>query len=319
MALEAQRLGEPFEVIVVDDRSLDETAEIVGRHAPLVTLIRNEEGQGPGAARNRAVAAAHAPVLAFTDADCFPDPDWLARGLEALADAALVQGRVVPDPRVPRTPFDRSLSVEGDGGFYQTANLFVRRGVFEEVGGFWDWALADPLRRRWSADRRRARATRTPIGEDTRFAWEARRRGHRSTFAPEALVHHAVVPGSLRDALADRWHWTRDMPGLVRHVPELRRALMCHRLFFADWTAQFDLAVVAGLAAVLDRRRAWLLLTLPYARRVAREASLYRASGGSRGRRLGHAAVYAAGAPLVDAVTLAGLLRGSAEWRSLVL
>jgi glycosyltransferase involved in cell wall biosynthesis len=318
-ALAAQRLEAPYEVIVVDDRSLDDTAAIAEGHAPLVTVIRHEQGQGPGAARNRAVAAARAPVLAFTDADCFPDPDWLNRGLEALAGADLVQGRVVPDPLVARTPFDRSLSVEGDGGFYQTANLFVRRAVFEEVGGFWDWALADPLRRRWSVDHRRARAMRTPIGEDTQFAWEARRRGARSAYAPDALVHHVVVPGRLRDALADRWHWTRDMPGLVRQVPELRSAVLYGRVFFADWTAQFDLAMTAAVATILTRRRAWLLLTVPYARRVAREASLYRTSGGSATRRLGHAAVYAAAAPAVDAVTLAGLVRGSVEWRSPVL
>src|SRR5206468_2861624 len=99
------------------------------------------------------------------DADCFPTPTWLARGLEGLAGADVVQGRVEPDPTTPRTPFDRSLIVDRDGGFYQTANLFVRREMFDAVGGFKDWVLEERPDRRWSPDRRRGRAARTPIGE----------------------------------------------------------------------------------------------------------------------------------------------------------
>jgi glycosyltransferase involved in cell wall biosynthesis len=318
-ALAAQDLREPFEVIVVDDGSRDETPAIAGRFAPLVTLIRSERSEGPGAARNRGVAASRGPVLAFTDADCFPTRGWLARGLERLGEAELVQGRVTPDPDTPRTPFDRTLAVDGDGGFYQTANLFVRRETFAAAGGFRDWALEQPDRRRWSADRRRSRATRTPIGEDTLFAWSAVRAGARSAFAPEALVHHAVVPGGVVDAIADRWHWTRDMPGLARLVPELRETTFYRRWFFGEWSAQADLALVGALLAMLTRRKLWLLAGVPYLDRVRRETAIYRDGRDSRASVLRRAAAHAAGAPAVDAATLAGFLAGSAEWRSLVL
>jgi glycosyltransferase involved in cell wall biosynthesis len=317
-AVVAQELAEPFEVIVVDDGSRDQTAAIAGLFAPQVTLVRSES-EGPGTARNRGVVAARAPVLAFTDADCFPARLWLARGMEAIARVELVQGRVAPDPEMPRTPFDRTLMVEGDGGFYQTANLFVRRETFEAVGGFRDWALERPRRRRWSVDRRRSRATRTPIGEDTLFAWSARRIGARSGFAPEALVHHAVVPGGVIDAIADRWHWTRDMPGLARLVPELRESTFYRHWFFDDWTAEFDLAVAGALAAVLMRRKLWVLAGVPYLDRVRRETAMYRDGRDSRLSGIRRAAAHAAGAPAVDAATLAGLLTGSVAWRSLVL
>ena len=45
--------------------------------------------------------------------------------------------------------------------------------------------------------------------------------------------------------MADRWHWSRDMAALAQLVPELREGTFYRRWFFADWTAQFDLAVVA--------------------------------------------------------------------------
>lgn len=318
-ALSRQTLDEPFEVIVVDDGSRDATAEIAAAHAPLVRVLRNERGGGPGNARNQAVQAARSSVLAFTDADCFPLPEWLAEGMRALQGADIVQGRVSRDPGVLRTPFDRSLEVDGDGGFYQTANLFVRRQLFEAVGGFRDWSLESPERRQWSVDHRRGRATRTPIGEDTLFAWTSRRHGARSAFAPAALVHHAVFPGGVRDAIADRWHWTRDMPGLVQLVPELRDGVLYRRWFFADWSAQFDLAVAGLLLAAAARRRLPLLATLPYVRRVWREGASFEGGGAARPTRWRRRAGFLLGAPMVDAATLAGFLLGSREWRTVVL
>src|SRR5437588_8151405 len=145
-ALDKQDVSVPYEVVVVDDGSQDDTAAIAGRHSPRVTLVRNERSLGPGGARNRGVERSRGAVLAFTDADCYPTRAWLSKGLEAMENFDLVQGRVDPDPQVPRTPFDRSLAVHGDAGFYQTANLFVRREVFTMIGGFRDWALEEPQR-----------------------------------------------------------------------------------------------------------------------------------------------------------------------------
>jgi glycosyltransferase involved in cell wall biosynthesis len=308
-ALAAQELDEAFELIVVDDGSRDETPEIASRHAGLVQVIRREKSRGPGPARNCGAAIARAPILAFTDADCVPVPQWLARGLEALAGADLVQGRVVPDPSARRTPFDRSLAVSREGGFYQTANLFVRRETFEAVGGFTDWSIE--LRpHRLSPGLWRRNATRVTIGEDALFAWTARRLGARSAYAPEALVHHEVRPMALSAAVADRWRWSREMPGLAKLVPELRRSTFYRGVFFNHVSARFDLAL-AGLAmAAASRRMAWSLTAVPYGRHLVRAARQWEG---------GEALTYLLGAPLVDAVTLVGLLTGSVTWRSLTL
>ena len=309
-SLRAQELEQPFEVIVVDDGSRDDTAAIAAEHRRFVTLIRNPRSEGPGAARNRGARTARAPVLAFTDADCFPTPGWLARGLEALTRADIVQGAVLPDPAAVRTPFDRTLLVERDDGFYQTANLLVRRDLFDAVGGFRDWALEKARPRHFTADRRRRRAARTPIGEDVLFAWSARRLGAQSVFAPDALVHHEVVPGHLGDEVADRWHWTRDMPGLARLVPELREAAFYRRWFFHRKTARFDLAGAGVLVALLTRRRIWLLAAAPYADWIARDAVRWGARRGAE---------FALGSVVIDAATLTGLVAGSFSWRSVVL
>ena len=137
-------------------------------------------------------------------------------------------------------------------------------------------------------------------------------------FAPEAVVHHEVVPGTVRDAMADHWHWTRDMPGLVGLVPELRRAAFYRRVFFGYWTAYFDLAIFGLAAWLITRRKTCLAALWPYLRKVLRDARGY-SFGGSQPTRLRNAFIYAVGTPAVDAVTLGGLLFGSIAWRCVVL
>jgi glycosyltransferase involved in cell wall biosynthesis len=305
VAIRAQELDEPFEVVVVDDGSRDGTSALARAHAPLVTVLRNEVTAGPGAARNRGAQAARAPVLAFTDADCVPTPRWLAEGLAAISTVDLVQGAVAPDPRAPRRPFDRTLQVNRITGFYQTANLLVRRSVFDRVGGFRDWSLDGP---RWL--RGAGFGKRTPMGEDALFSWTARRAGARTGFAPEALVHHAVFPGRVRDEMGHNWHWTKYMPGLARLVPELREVTFYKRWFFSPRTARFDLAVVGLAAATARRREVYLAAAIPYVRWLAIES---RRWGGRPGIE------FALGTPFSDAAALCGFVVGSLAWRSLVL
>ncbi len=200
-ALARQSFGKPYEVIVVDNGSADRTAEIARDHPIGATVVRNEPGQGPGSARNRGALEATGPVLAFTDSDCYPTADWLEQGLRAMADTDLLQGAVSPDPGASRGPFDRTVSVTGESGFYETANLFVRRSLFDAIGGFEDWVVAggDGLFG-WRAPRdgRAARPAKRPIGEDVLFGWRGRRSGARTSFSSSALVYHEVFEMSRR-------------------------------------------------------------------------------------------------------------------------
>lgn len=145
-ALALQRVAGPVEVLVVDNGSTDGSRELAAAH-PAVDRVLDEPRRGSYAARNAGVAAASAPVLAFTDADCVPEPGWLAAALAVLgreADPAdLVGGAIVPiastSPSVwerydRATYLDQAALVEQ--GFAATANLLLRRAVLDAVGPF---------------------------------------------------------------------------------------------------------------------------------------------------------------------------------------
>ena len=142
-ALGAQE-GVRREVVVVDNGSQDGTADLARGH-PAVSAVVHEPQPGSYAARNAGIAVASAEVLAFTDADCVPDPGWLAAGLAAVAAGAdLVGGEVVSLPsdrpttweRYDRATYLRQSRHVAAESFAATANLFVRRAVIEAVGPF---------------------------------------------------------------------------------------------------------------------------------------------------------------------------------------
>lgn len=290
----ARQEGAPaYEVIVVDDGSRDETAAIAH---DLGARVISADGGGPASARNAGVAEARGGLLAFTDADCVPTPGWLAAGAEALAlGAELVQGRVWPSQDVVGGPFDRTLWVGAETGLYETANLFVTRGLFERIGGFESW-----LRPRRGVE----------LGEDVWLGWRARRAGAQTTFAPEALVHHAVLRRSAAAFIAERAR-LRYFPALAGRVPELRSELFFAHLFLNERTAAFDVALVVG-GALAWRRRTCIatLASLPYLAIVAREA---RGWGWRLAPRVALAGIAA------DAVGAAALLCGSLARRSPLL
>src|SRR4051812_16277643 len=75
-ALQAQTIPvESCEMILADDGSTDGSIEAAAEHDWV--HVTPGTPQSSYAARNRAVRAASAPVLAFCDSDCVPEPTWL--------------------------------------------------------------------------------------------------------------------------------------------------------------------------------------------------------------------------------------------------
>ncbi len=145
-SLEAQSLArDRFEIVVVDNASpcgIDAVRAAVGARARV--LLETPKGAGP--ARNRGAAEARGAVFAFIDADCAASPTWLEEGLIGLQSHDVVGGRVdvsVPDERrmTGAEAFERVFAFDfrsyiEDKGFTGSGNLFCRREVFEQVGGF---------------------------------------------------------------------------------------------------------------------------------------------------------------------------------------
>jgi len=291
--LAAQDLAEDFEVIVVDNGSTDGTAALAEGASLPVRILRKDPGPA-GSARNLGAANAVGEILAFTDADCRPTPGWLREGLAAMGAADLVQGAVRPFHEVAPQPFDRTLWVTDDHGLFETASLFVHRGVFERVGGFEDWSTGTDMA--------------VPFGEDTWFGWRAKRAGASVRFAERAVVEHAVFRRSAADYIRERRR-AAAFPALVERMPELRKRFLHRRWFLSERSLRFDLAAVA-LAAALAWRAPWPLLgAVPYLLAIARSASRW-GRGGPRAA-LGEAAA--------DAQTLASLASGSLRHRTPVL
>lgn len=280
-----------YEVIVIDNDSSDATAAVAERGGAQV--VRLSPQQGPAGGRNAGAARARGSVLAFTDADCFPDRRWLAEGMRCIDQADLVQGRVSPDGSVAMGPFDRSLWKVGEDGLYLTASMFVRRELFDRIRGFEALFHA------------RAEA---PFGEDVWFGWRARRAGARSTFCAGACVRHAVFPRSAWGYVAERRR-LRHFPALTRRIPELRQELFFAGVFLNPRSAAFDLAAGAALVAAMSRSPAPLWAILPY---VALSLSEHRAWG----RR---APLVAGVAAAADAAGLIALMQGSVRERTIVL
>jgi len=176
-ALEAQTLRrDQFEIVVADNRSpcgLDAVRAVVRDRARLVEVA--EKGAGP--ARNGAVAAARGAILAFTDSDCVPVPEWLEAGLCALAWNDIVGGQVTVASRDPRrmTPTEAFETVFAFNfrryilreGFTGSGNLFVSRETFRHVGGF-----------------------RKGLSEDKEWCHRARALGHAIAYEPRAIIAH---------------------------------------------------------------------------------------------------------------------------------
>jgi hypothetical protein len=254
--------------------------------------VRLPAGTGV-AARQRNVGwrAARAPLVAFTDDDCRPAPEWLERALEVARanPGAIVQGATRPDPdeaHLVAAPHARTQQIDPPGPWAQTCNIVYPRGVLEATGGFEEDM---------------------PAGEDTELALRAAEIPARPGYvgAPDAVVYHAVEAGSLLDKLRTIPRW-QGLALVAKRHPQVRRHIFLGT-FWRPSHAALPVAVGGLLAA--RRRPAAMLLALPW---VASALPSY--GGGVRGRA--RAVAELPGRAAVDIVEMAALLRGSIRYRT---
>jgi GT2 family glycosyltransferase len=168
-----------FEIIVVDDGSTDDTADIVAGHAD-VRLIRTEN-RGLSSARNTGMHAATGEIVAYIDDDAFPDAHWLqylATTFETTKHAG-VGGPNVPPPgdgwvadcvaNAPGGPTHVLLS-DRVAEHIPGCNMAFRKSALEAIGGF------DSQFR--------------VAGDDVDVCWRLQERGWTLGFHPAAQVWH---------------------------------------------------------------------------------------------------------------------------------
>ena len=164
-----------FEIIIVDNASWPPI--IKPSNSANVRLITCRI-KGSYAARNAGIKEAMGDMLAFTDADCVPDKDWLFSGTNALNSCrrkCIIGGEVkmvLPDNPTSvalyqgLTGFMMKENIE-QSRFTGTGNLFVRKEVFLVVGTFNEGLLS---------------------GGDREWCWRAGAAGYDIQFAADTVV-----------------------------------------------------------------------------------------------------------------------------------
>jgi O-antigen biosynthesis protein len=176
-----QRLNYPgFEVILVDDGSTDATPQIAFER-PNIRYFRHEKNLGLSVARNTGIAAATGEIVAFTDADCRADEDWLyylvgdllgsefaglgGPNLLPPEDSA-VAAAVMVSPGGPAHVMLTDRQAEHIPG----CNMAFYKSALADIGGF------DPLFHQ--------------AGDDVDLCWRLQQAGYKIGFSPAAFVWH---------------------------------------------------------------------------------------------------------------------------------
>jgi len=205
-ALGRQRTDRSFEVLVADNGSTDDTAQVVasfGGTVPGLRLVDASRRTGSNVARNCGAAAARGDLVLLCDADDEVADDWLERLASGLETAGGVGGRL---ERVKLNadyiaawgaPWGQP-GITTQLGFLPRplgANAGFRRSVWEELGGF---------------DEDYVRG-----GTETEFFWRLQLAGHPLVDVPEAIVHYRLRP-SFRKSVRQMYVWGRQHAMLYR-------------------------------------------------------------------------------------------------------
>lgn len=137
-ALIAQSYGD-IEIIVCDDKSADETVDIVTKLAQSdarIRLIPSSVNTGPAGARNRGLRQTRGSLVFFTDDDVLVPPDWIENGLRIFADTGClgVEGQIIYVSETYRPYYSDRPVWNTSGGHFMMANMAYRRDVLFEVG-----------------------------------------------------------------------------------------------------------------------------------------------------------------------------------------
>jgi len=181
-SLSQQEWHKPWEVIVADNGSTDETLKIVESYQGRIQRLRivdASDKKGPAHARNVGAANSKAELLAFCDADDEVAPGWVAAIGESISANGIVASRLefkkLSDPLYVKA---KKKCRQKDGlinytyvpyfPHADTSGLGVKRSIHEKLNGFDEKMI---------------------FCEDADYCWRAQLTGLSLHFEPKALVH----------------------------------------------------------------------------------------------------------------------------------
>jgi GT2 family glycosyltransferase len=151
----AAQISRPAEVLMVDNTSTDQSGrlvlELIEREKDPAFRLLSESKRGPSAARNAAARIAQGRWLLFTDSDCIADPAWAPNLSRHTAEGPVgaIAGSIKPaEAQTVVQKFQSLFSLQEQTrqetfssytlqqGLFPTANLAVKKEVFEQIGGF---------------------------------------------------------------------------------------------------------------------------------------------------------------------------------------
>jgi glycosyltransferase involved in cell wall biosynthesis len=232
------------EIIVVDNGSTVLPVGICEAFSHV--RLAEEAAPGPGPARNKGISISQAPLLAFIDADCIADRNWLAAIHAVFADDAvqIVGGDVriaLGDPNQPTMieayesifAYRQKEYIERKG-FSGTGNLAIRRSIYDAVGPF----------------------AGIEVAEDYEWGRRATRLGHSLRYLPDMIVFHPA-----RASFADlcvKWdrHISHDFTGRVHG--SLGEATWVARALLIACSPIFELWRIMSSERISSWRERWL-------------------------------------------------------------
>lgn len=233
-----------FEILIAFDgadttRGVRECLHPVGAQ-PIVL----PERRGPGAARNAGAREARGVWLAFTEDDCLPAADWLARAAERIDRDTTLQAMEGETVTPKGRPVRRRDGMEPN---YLPTNLFVLRSLFDRVGGYCESYF----------DARRGIYFR----EDSDFGFSLEKAGAAVVVDPSFRVTHPEEHPGFLDPL--RWAARYEMDPLLerRHPDEFHDRIEVARLgpfvirrpfVRTCWAALLAIGAAAGTALLGD-------------------------------------------------------------------
>ncbi len=172
-----------IEIIIVNNNPKEDLSGLKKRYDDLIIL--SEKKIGSYAARNKGIQSSTNEVIAFTDSDCIPDREWLKTGIDYFdthLSCEIVGGKVKKvflNPKLPTTielydlfSFHQQERYVAKYHFAVTANIFVKREVFDRIGNF---------------------NKKMKSGGDSEFGNRAWQAGYKICYNDKSLVTHQAI------------------------------------------------------------------------------------------------------------------------------